>query len=75
MKNLLVEWPEAQRPNVVLLEHDERFGVFDSEFVFYDYREPFKLPGKPVALHPANPSRRLGTGTCTTPQTDDSSWL
>ncbi|KAI0404063.1 putative N6-adenine methyltransferase-domain-containing protein [Xylaria palmicola] len=32
------------RPKLVLLEHDQRFGVFP-EFVFYDYAHPFKLPG------------------------------
>ena len=44
MKNLLSEWPEAKRPKVVLLEHDRRFGVFDSEFVHYDYQQPIDLP-------------------------------
>jgi putative N6-adenine methyltransferase len=29
----------------VLLEHDDRFGVFP-EFVFYDFQQPLKLPGK-----------------------------
>lgn len=29
--------------NVILLEHDNRFRVF-SEFVFYDFAEPFNLP-------------------------------
>ena len=28
-----------------LLEHDRRFAVFP-EFVFYDYMQPVKLPGK-----------------------------
>ncbi|KAF6841544.1 nadh-ubiquinone oxidoreductase 39 kda [Colletotrichum musicola] len=32
-------------PKVVLLEHDTRFSVFP-EFVFYDFQEPFKLPGE-----------------------------
>lgn len=31
----------------MLLEHDDRFDVF-KEFVFYDFAEPFKLPGKPA---------------------------
>lgn len=36
--------PEAERPKIYLLEFDERFGVFP-EFVFYDFQQPFKLPG------------------------------
>lgn len=46
MKNLLAGWPEDKRPKVVLLEHDDRFEVFGDEFVFYDYNQPFELPGK-----------------------------
>jgi len=33
------------KPKVYLLEFDERFGVFP-EFVFYDFKNPFKLPRK-----------------------------
>jgi len=43
-KNLVAEMPVAERPNLMLLEFDERFRVFP-QFVFYDYRRPFKLPG------------------------------
>ena len=57
MKNLLVEWPESERPNVVLLEHDVRFEVFGSEFVFYDYRRPFDLPGKRKGPSPLTPPK------------------
>ena len=32
------------KPKMVLLEHDNRFAVF-SEFVFYDFAQPVKLPG------------------------------
>ncbi|KAJ8124470.1 hypothetical protein O1611_g9171 [Lasiodiplodia mahajangana] len=32
------------KPKTYLLEHDNRFAVFP-EFVFYDFAEPFKLPG------------------------------
>ena len=46
MKNLLAGWAEDKRPKVFLLEHDERFGVFGNEFMFYDYNKPFELPGK-----------------------------
>lgn len=30
---------------LTLLEHDYRFSVF-SEFLFYDFMQPVKLPGK-----------------------------
>ncbi|KAI0475020.1 putative N6-adenine methyltransferase-domain-containing protein [Xylariaceae sp. FL0804] len=32
------------RPRMYLLEHDRRFAVFP-EFVFYDFAQPFRLPG------------------------------
>ncbi|KAI5232357.1 N-6 adenine-specific DNA methyltransferase-like protein 2 [Aureobasidium subglaciale] len=31
------------RPKLMLLEFDERFGVFKDDFSFYDYKQPFKL--------------------------------
>ncbi|KAM7196302.1 putative N6-adenine methyltransferase domain containing protein [Rhypophila sp. PSN 637] len=46
LKNL-VNSPDAKdkpKPKMVLLEHDNRFGVFP-EFVFYDFAQPLKLPG------------------------------
>ncbi|ORY60722.1 N(6)-adenine-specific DNA methyltransferase [Pseudomassariella vexata] len=36
--------PDAPKPKLYLLEHDNRFNVFGSEFIFYDLNEPFKLP-------------------------------
>ena len=36
---------ENEIPKIYLLEFDERFGVFP-EFVFYDFKNPFKLPGE-----------------------------
>lgn len=39
--------PGTPRPVLTLLEHDYRFGVF-SEFHFYDFMQPVKLPGKPA---------------------------
>lgn len=39
------------KPALTLLEHDYRFGVF-SEFQFYDFKRPVKLPGKPVMPWP-----------------------
>ncbi|KAG5949917.1 hypothetical protein E4U53_005635 [Claviceps sorghi] len=49
LRNKLRDVPLDQRPRVVLLEHDDRFAVFP-EFVFYDYQQPLKLPGKKVAV-------------------------
>lgn len=34
---------EEEKPKVWLLEYDHRFDVFP-EFVFYDFKEPLKLP-------------------------------
>jgi hypothetical protein len=34
---------EDERPEVYLLEFDKRFEVFP-EFVFYDFKNPLKLP-------------------------------
>ncbi|KAL2210520.1 hypothetical protein CC79DRAFT_1394757 [Sarocladium strictum] len=44
LKNVLREVEEAKRPKVILLEFDDRFSVFP-EFTFYDFQQPFKLPG------------------------------
>jgi hypothetical protein len=35
--------PEDQKPKIWLLEYDKRFEVFP-EFVFYDFKDPLKLP-------------------------------
>lgn len=44
LKNILASYPaDAPRPALTLLEHDNRFAVF-SEFVFYDFMQPIKLP-------------------------------
>lgn len=40
--------PETPKPQLTLLEHDNRFGVFP-EFVFYDFMQPVKLPGRPAS--------------------------
>lgn len=42
------------RPKLLLLEHDDRFGVF-SEYQFYDFNQPFKLPGTYPASQPFTP--------------------
>jgi len=34
-------------PKILLLEHDNRFAVFKDEFVFYDFMQPVRLPGRP----------------------------
>ncbi|ROW01825.1 hypothetical protein VPNG_07832 [Cytospora leucostoma] len=44
LKNILASYPaDAPRPALTLLEHDNRFAVFH-EFVFYDFKQPIKLP-------------------------------
>ncbi|KAM5366380.1 hypothetical protein ACJZ2D_010571 [Fusarium nematophilum] len=43
LKNRLRHWPVADRPKLVLFEHDHRFSVFP-EFVSYDYQRPLQLP-------------------------------
>ncbi|KAL2024763.1 hypothetical protein VTK56DRAFT_5584 [Thermocarpiscus australiensis] len=44
LKNILnAASPDAPRPKLLLLEHDNRFSVFP-EFVFYDFAQPLKLP-------------------------------
>lgn len=43
LKNLLATDYKSIKPEVVLLEFDERFAVF-KEFVFYDFAHPTRLP-------------------------------
>ncbi|KAF2096489.1 hypothetical protein NA57DRAFT_42016 [Rhizodiscina lignyota] len=43
LKNLMSSLEAQVRPEVVLLEYDERFSVF-KEFVFYDFANPTRLP-------------------------------
>ncbi|KAK4074168.1 hypothetical protein Trihar35433_3642 [Trichoderma harzianum] len=43
LRNLLRDRSDDQKPKLVLLEHDNRFGVFP-EFYFYDFQQPVKLP-------------------------------
>ncbi|EXV06205.1 N6-adenine methyltransferase [Metarhizium robertsii] len=45
LRNILRKLPASDRPKIVLLEHDPRFGVF-SEFVYYDFQQPLKLPNE-----------------------------
>lgn len=42
LKNLLAEAPLEQRPEIKLLEFDERFSVF-KEFAMYDFEHPTRL--------------------------------
>ncbi|KAK1251372.1 hypothetical protein MKX07_006851 [Trichoderma sp. CBMAI-0711] len=44
LKNILRSKSDDEKPKLVLLEHDNRFGVFP-EFSFYDFQQPVKLPG------------------------------
>lgn len=44
LRNLLADEKKyPSRPQVKLLEFDERFAVFKDDFVQYDFKEPFKL--------------------------------
>ena len=43
LKNLSTELEPSKRPQMTLLEFDDRFGVF-KEFVKYDFEQPTKLP-------------------------------
>ncbi|KAK0714341.1 putative N6-adenine methyltransferase-domain-containing protein [Apiosordaria backusii] len=44
LKNILnASPPEEPKPNLILLEHDNRFAIFP-EFSFYDFAQPTKLP-------------------------------
>ncbi|KAL2170434.1 hypothetical protein VTG60DRAFT_4920 [Thermothelomyces hinnuleus] len=46
LKNALSSAPPGQpKPNLILLEHDQRFAIFP-EFVYYDFAQPLKLPGQ-----------------------------
>lgn len=45
LKNQLASKPESDRPEICLLEYDERFGVF-KEFVKYDFEQPTRLPSQ-----------------------------
>ncbi|KAK3384794.1 putative N6-adenine methyltransferase-domain-containing protein [Podospora didyma] len=44
LKNIIHSDPDTPKPKVVFLEYDQRFAIFP-EFVFYDFQQPFKLPG------------------------------
>lgn len=60
LKNLLTEsdWKDGDserknfKPRVILLEHDARFEVFGDEFIWYDFKDPLKLPGTFVIPRP-----------------------
>jgi hypothetical protein len=45
MKNILSSGAVSVKPEIVLLEYDQRFSVF-KEFVFYDFASPTRLPGE-----------------------------
>jgi EEF1A lysine methyltransferase 1 len=46
LKNLLSSQDANSRPQIHLLEFDERFSVFGSQFVKYDFQAPTKLPSE-----------------------------
>ncbi|KAF2018459.1 hypothetical protein BU24DRAFT_171365 [Aaosphaeria arxii CBS 175.79] len=45
LKNLLASGEYKERPQLTLLEYDERFAVF-KEFVHYDFEHPIRLPAE-----------------------------
>ncbi|KAF2399840.1 N-6 adenine-specific DNA methyltransferas-like protein 2 [Trichodelitschia bisporula] len=46
LRNILAERPEAERPQITLLEYDERFAVFGAQFARYDFAHPTRLPAE-----------------------------
>lgn len=47
LRNILGERGEGPaRPTVKLLEYDRRFEVFGSDFVYYDFQQPLRLPAE-----------------------------
>ena len=44
LRNILSERETSPKPRLCLLEYDKRFEVVGSDFVFYDYQEPLRLP-------------------------------
>ncbi|RDA89843.1 hypothetical protein CP533_0417 [Ophiocordyceps camponoti-saundersi (nom. inval.)] len=50
IKKMLHSCQESERPQLVLLEHDRRFNIC-TDFVYYNYQNPEKLPSKhPVMM-------------------------
>ncbi|KAM0249375.1 hypothetical protein ACHAQJ_009091 [Trichoderma viride] len=63
LKNILRSKSDDEKPKLILLEHDNRFGVF-SEFYFYDFQQPVRLPAALTVRwllkqNSAGPSSRL----------------
>ncbi|CAI6338790.1 unnamed protein product [Periconia digitata] len=46
LKNLLASGEYKCKPQLTLLEYDQRFSVFKKEFVPYDFQSPLKLPSE-----------------------------
>ena len=44
LRNILESEKPSARPRLCLLEYDKRFAVLGSEFVFYDYNNPLRMP-------------------------------
>lgn len=44
LRNILAEDETIVRPRLCLLEFDQRFEVVGSDFEFYDYQKPLRLP-------------------------------
>lgn len=46
LRNIVGEMEPAGRPNLCLLEFDDRFAVVGKDFVHYDYEQPLRLPAE-----------------------------
>jgi hypothetical protein len=46
LRNILAESKTASRPKLCLLEFDKRFEVVGSDFSFYDFQHPLRLPSE-----------------------------
>lgn len=46
LRNILSENPDLPRPQMALLEYDNRFEVVGPDFKFYDYQNPMRLPAE-----------------------------
>lgn len=44
LRNILAEQDSTTRPRLCLLEYDRRFEVVGSDFQFYDFQQPLRLP-------------------------------
>ena len=46
LRNIVNERTGVERPMMKLLEYDRRFEVFGTDFVYYDFEQPLRLPAE-----------------------------